>query len=161
MAGEIRQISVFLQRHRTTDRQVSLHKTTVNYEIPTIDGPRRTYINHKKADRTRYAEGCAKYLADAGETRTVEQAEKTFTEAVNKASGLIIPYGRIQHFQPTLPASAKSLADERNRKRGLNPVEKTLNDLNKQIQKLVVEDKRTKWQFAVEKCDLRTGISHL
>ena len=29
------------------------------------------------------------------------------------------------------------------------------------IQKLVVEDKRTKWQSAVDKCDHRTGISHL
>ena len=80
---------------------------------------------------------------------------------MNKASGLFIPAGRIQHFQPTLPASAKSLADERDRKRRLNPTDETLNDLNKQIQKLVVADKRAKWQSAVYKCDHRTGISHL
>ena len=77
---------------------------------------------------------------------------------MNKASGLFISLGRIQYFQPTLPASAKSLADEQDQKRGLNPANKTLNDLNKQIQKLVVEDKRTKWLFAV---DHRTGVSHL
>ena len=35
-----------------------------------------------------------------------------------------------------------------------------LNDRQKQIQKLVVIDKRTKWQSAVDKCDHRTGISH-
>ena len=71
-------------------------------------------------------------------------------------------------FRPTafdtsipLPASAKSLADERDRNRGLHPVEETLKDLNKQIKKLVVEDKRTKWQSAVDKCDNGTGISHL
>ena len=29
------------------------------------------------------------------------------------------------------------------------------------MQKLVVEDKRTKWQSVVDKCDHRTGISHL
>ena len=78
-----------------------------------IDGPRRTYINFKNADLARYAEACDKYLAESGETRTVEQAEKTFMKAVNKASGLFIPTGRIQHFQPTLLASAKSLTDER------------------------------------------------
>ena len=72
-----------------------------------------------------------------------------------------IPAGRIQHFQPSLPASAKSLADERDRKRGLNHTDETLNDLNKQIQKLVIEDKRTKWQSGVDKCGHRTGISHL
>ena len=66
-----------------------------------------------------------------------------------------------QHFQPTLPASAKSLAVERDRKRGLSSADETLNDLNKQIKKLVVEDKRKKWQSAVDKCDHRTGISHL
>ena len=133
---------------------------TINSELSTIDGPRRTYINFKKADWARYAEACDKYLAEAGETRTVEQAEKTFRKAVNKASGLFIPTGRIQHFQPTLPASAKSLTDERDRKRGLNPTDETHNDLNKHIKKLVVEDKRTKWQSAVDKCAHRTGISH-
>ena len=114
-----------------------------------------------KADWARHAEACDEYLAEAGEARTVEQAEKTCMKAVNKASGLIIPAGRIRHFTPTQPASAKSLADERDRKRRLNPVDETLNDLNKQIHKLVVEDKRTKWQSADDKCDNRTSISHL
>ena len=57
-------------------------------ELSTIDVPRRTFINFKKADWTRYAEACVKYLAEAGETRTVEQAKKTFRKAVSKASGL-------------------------------------------------------------------------
>ena len=82
-------------------------------------------------------------------------------KAVNNTSGLFIPTGRIQRFQPTLPASTKSLVDERDRIRGLNPADETLNDLNKQIKKLVVEDKRTKWQSAVDKCDRRTCIWHL
>ena len=106
---------------------------SINSELSTIDVPRRTYINFKKADWARYAEAFDKFLAEAGETRTVEQAEKTFRKAVNKASGLFIPAGRIQLFQPTLPASAKSLADERDRKRGLIPADETHNDLNKQI----------------------------
>ena len=133
----------------------------INLELSTIDGPLRTYISFKKADWARYAEACDKYLAESGEARTVEQAEKTFRKAVNEASGLFIPAGRIQHFQPTLPASAKSLADELDRKRGLNLVDEALNHLSKQIQKLVAEDKRTKWQSAVDKCDHRTGIASM
>ena len=82
-------------------------------------------------------------------------------KAVNKASGLFIPTGRIQQFHPTLPTSAKSLADNRNRKSGLNLADETLNDLDKQIQKLMAEDKRTKLQSAVDKCEHRAGISHL
>ena len=54
---------------------------------------------------------------------------------MNKSGGLFIPADRIQRFQPTLPASVKSLADERDRKRGLNHTDKALNDLNKQIKK--------------------------
>ena len=84
---------------------------TINSELYKIDG--RTNINFKKVNWARYAEACDKYLAEASERRTVEQAEKNFRKAVNKASGLFIPAGRIQHFQTTLPASAKSLADER------------------------------------------------
>ena len=80
---------------------------------------------------------------------------------MNKASGRFIPAGRIKHFRPTQPASAKSLADERDRKRELYPANETLNDLNKQIKKLVREDKRTKYQSTVDKCDHRTGTSHL
>ena len=80
---------------------------------------------------------------------------------MNKANGLFIPASRIQHFQTTLPASAKSLADEKDRKHRLNPADKTFNDLNKQIQRLVVEDKRNKWQSALDKCDHLTGILHL
>ena len=46
---------------------------------------------------------------------------------------------------PTYPAGINaSLADERERKRGLNPADEKLFDLNKQIKKLVVEDKRAK-----------------
>ena len=134
---------------------------TINSERSTIDEPRRNYTNFKIADWVRYAEACDKYLAEAGETRTVEQAKKTFWKAVKKASGIFIPAGRIQHFQPTMPAAAKSLADERDRKRRLNPTDETLNYQNKQIQKLIVEDKQTKLQFVVDKCDHRTGISHL
>ena len=79
---------------------------------------------------------------------------------MNNASFLFIPAGRIQHFQRIQSASAKSLANVRDRKRRLNPADETLNDLNKQIQKPVVEDKRTKWQSSVDKCDNQIGKSH-
>ena len=36
---------------------------TINSELSMIDGPRRTYINYKKADRAHYAAACDKYLA--------------------------------------------------------------------------------------------------
>ena len=81
---------------------------TITSELSTIDGPRQTYIKFKKADWARYAEACDKHLAEACETRTVKQAEKNFRKLVNKASSLFIPTGRIQHFQPTLPAKAKN-----------------------------------------------------
>ena len=72
---------------------------TINSELSTIDGPRRTFISFKKADWARYAEACNKYLAEAG-----EKTKNTFRKAVNKANSLFIPAGRFQHFQPTLPA---------------------------------------------------------
>ena len=40
---------------------------TINSELSTIDGPRRTYINFKNADWASYAEAWDKYLAEAGE----------------------------------------------------------------------------------------------
>ena len=99
---------------------------SINSELSTSDGPRRSYVNFKKADWACFSEACDEYLAEAGETSTAEQAEKTFRKAVNKASGLLIPAGHIQHFQPILPASSESLADDRDRKRGLNPADETI-----------------------------------
>ena len=81
----------------------------INSELSTIDGPRRNYINLKKADWARYTEACDDYLAEAGETRTVEQAEKTFRKAVNKTSGLFIPTGRNTTL-PTKPAGISQIA---------------------------------------------------
>ena len=89
----------------------------ISSELSMIDGPLQDDISFKKADWACYADACNKYLAEAGEARTVKQAEKTFKKAVNKASGLFIPAGRILQYQPTLPASAKSLADEVDRVR--------------------------------------------
>ena len=106
---------------------------TINSELSTIDGPRRTYIHFKKEDWHVIEEASDKFIAETGETRTVEQFEKTFWKAVNKASGIFIPAGRIRHLQPTLPASVKSLTNERDRMRRLSPAHETLNDLNKQI----------------------------
>ena len=133
----------------------------INSELSTLDGHLRTYINVMKADWVRYAEACDEYLAEAGETKTVEQAVKTIRISVNKATGLFIPTSCIRHFQPTLPASVKLFADERDRKRRLNHADETLYDLNKQIQKLLAEDKRIKWQSTIDKCDHRTCISYI
>ena len=124
-----------------------------HHQLSMINWSQRTYINFKKADRARCAE--------CGETRTVEQTGKTFWKAVSMARGLFIPAGCIRHFQKTLPASAKSLSDERDRRHRLNPADEMLNDINKQIKKLVVEDKQIKWQSAVDKCYHRTGLLHL
>ena len=112
-----------------SDRQPIL--ITINFELSTIDGPRRAYINFKKSAWARYAVASDEYLAEAGETRSVEQAEKTFSKAVNKASGVFISTGRVRDFQPALQASAKSIVDKKNRKGRLNPADETLNDLSK------------------------------
>ena len=78
---------------------------------------------------------------------------------MNKASDLFIPAGRIQHFQPTLPASAKSLADERDKKRRLNPANKIL---SKQTDPKTGGGRQAnQMAIRVDKCDHRTGISHL
>ena len=82
-------------------------------------------------------------------------------KAVKKDSSRFILAGPIRQFQPTLPASAKLLADERYRKRRQNLTDETLNDPHKLIHILLMNDKRAKLQFAVGKCDRRTSISYL
>ena len=149
-------VSLYLTGQRSFD-DINI----TNSELSTIYGSLRTYINLKKADCACCAEACDKYLTEAGETGTVNSAEETLRKAVNKVSGLFIPTCRIQLFQQTHSASAKLLADERDRKRGISPADEMLNGLNKQNEKLLVEDKRTKFIFPVDKYNHRTGTSHL
>ena len=49
---------------------------TINSELSTIDGPRRTYINFKIADWARYAEACDKYLDEAGDTKLLNMRRR-------------------------------------------------------------------------------------
>ena len=65
-----------------------------------------------KTDCSRYFEACDEYLAEAGDTRTVEQAGITFRKEVNKVSCLSVYACHIRRFLPTLQVSAKSHADE-------------------------------------------------
>ena len=58
---------------------------TINSELSTIDGPRRTYINFKKANWARYAETCYKYLTEAGKTRTVKKLHNAPNKGVRFA----------------------------------------------------------------------------
>ena len=46
---------------------------SIHSELSTIDGPRQTYINFKKADWARYSEACDEYVAEAVGKQTVEQ----------------------------------------------------------------------------------------
>ena len=98
-------------------------------ERSTIDGPRRTYISYLKLDWVCHADTCDEYIAETGKTRTDKQSLKTFRKTKNNNKNRPLHSGRIiQHFQTTLPASVKSLADDRDRKLGLNLVNDTLND---------------------------------
>ena len=52
---------------------------TINSELSTIDGPQRTYINFKKADKARYAEACDKYR--------LKQAKQELSNKPRRPSG--------------------------------------------------------------------------
>ena len=74
---------------------------TINSELSTIDRPRRTNINFKKADWARYAEDCDKYLVEAGEARTVEQAEKKSVIPKCYSSEKLIALNTLHEVVPT------------------------------------------------------------
>ena len=78
MAGQLRPTSVWppmtshiYQTSQSLPHLASDHLPiliTINSLLSTLDGPRRTYINFKKADWTSYADACDENLAEAGES---------------------------------------------------------------------------------------------
>ena len=131
---------------------------TINSELSAIYRPRRAYINYKKADWVRYAEACDEYLAEAGETRTVEQAEKTSRKTVSMACGIFttpVAFDTSKQACRYQPISD----DERDQKNQLNSADEMLNDLNKHIKKTggVIQAN----QMAIRRRQMRPSSRHV
>ncbi|XP_065354130.1 uncharacterized protein LOC135948669 [Calliphora vicina] len=121
----------------------------------------RTYINQKKADWHGYREFTDRIFNGLPIPSNVHKAERKFRETITAAAARFIPAGRISVVRPHFPAEAAGLADERDDIRSTNPDDPRIAQLNRDISRLVNEDKRNKWLDHLNNCNLSSGVGKL
>ena len=113
----------------------------------------QTYINFSKADWPKFQSFTEKEFSKAKKVENVHEAEKFFRTTLQKASKKFIPAGRIPTTYNALPTEAAKLIDQRDEVKKNDPADARLPDLNNNINKLINEHKKTKWQEHLAKCD--------
>ncbi|XP_037826977.1 LOW QUALITY PROTEIN: uncharacterized protein LOC119614959, partial [Lucilia sericata] len=126
-----------------------------------IVSERRTYKNQKKADWISFREFTNRKFRNLPPPSDVRSAEREFREIVLAAAARTIPAGRIPLIRPNFPATAAELADERDEIRRTNPSDPRIQQLNREISKLVNDYKREKWVNHLKTCNLTSGASKL
>ena len=113
----------------------------------------QTFINFSKADWPKFQSFTEKEFSKAKKVENVHEAEKFFRTTLQKASKRYIPAGRIPTTYNALPTEAAKLIDQRDEVKKNNPADARLPDLNKNINKLINEHKKKKWQEHLGTCD--------
>lgn len=119
---------------------------------------KKTYVNFKKADWEGFREFCDERFSDIEPPEDVHKAEKILRRIFLKAKDRFIPSGRIPKIRHNFPSSATILADERDSLRETNPADPRLNDLNKDINKLLNTHRKEQWTSHLGKATFSNGL---
>ena len=121
-------------------------------EIRKSNTPNLTYVNFNKADWPKFQEYTENLFSSAREVTDVYEAEKYFTKIVQQAANKFIPAGRIPRTYNALPTEAARLIDERDEVRKNDPADNRIPEINKNINKLIRDHRKEKWQQHLSTC---------
>ena len=111
-------------------------------------------INLRKADWSAFQKELECIISKISPAKTVEKLERQLRDAVSTASKHTIPQGRHKENTPKLPPEARKLIACRDK--DTDPQMIALK--NKEIQRIIAEDRRGKWmEFVEENKSLSTG----
>ena len=122
--------------------------TTAKYFHP----QKRTFINFNKADWNSFKDMTEEDFSKTTPTGNVHKDEKTFRNIINKAAKRNIPAGRIPKVKNEVPTEAAELIEERDNLKSTDPSNPNINELNRNINKLIANHRKTKWREHLEKC---------
>ena len=111
-----------------------------------------TYINFNKADWPKFKDYTEKIFSSARAVTDVHKAEKFFRKTIQDGASKFIPAGRIPRTFNSIPTEAARLIDERDNIRQQNPADNRINDLNVNINKLIKDHRKDKWEEQLSKC---------
>ena len=111
-----------------------------------------TYINFSKADWPKFQDFTENIFMNAREVTNIHKAEKFFRKTVQKASKRFIPAGRIPKTLNALPTEAVRLIENRDNIQTTNRADPRLPDLNKEINKVINDHRKSKWQEHLATC---------
>ena len=124
-------------------------------------GPRRTYVNLKKADWDRYRQEVETALSKHSLPTDCQRDEKILRIILLKAASHHIPTERHRLHKEPVPADILDVMTRRDDLRKGDHTSPELPRLNKDIQKRICEHKRQKSRDFVENMDHKTDITKL
>ena len=125
---------------------------TITAEFQRHKSANRTYINFAKADWTGFKDYTENAFATAPAVTDVHKSEKLFRKIVQKAAKKFIPAGRIMKPINSIPSEAADMINERDNIRNQNPSDHRIPEINRNINKIITDHKREKWQEHLTEC---------
>ena len=111
-----------------------------------------TYINFNKADWPKFKDFTENIFSNARPVEDVFKAERFFRKTVQKAASKFIPAGRIPRTYNSIPTEAARLIEERDNLRTNDPADNRIHDLNININKLINDHRKEKWNEHLSTC---------
>ena len=112
-------------------------------EIKRTPAPNKTFVNFKKADWASFKAQTENAFSNATTNNNVHAREKIFRNIINKASKQHIPAGRIPNILNAMPTKTAKLMEDRDQIRRADPADLRLKDLNDEIHKQKIIDRRS------------------
>ena len=125
---------------------------TLTAELIKTNTKHFTYINFNKADWPKFKDYTENIFSKAKKVTNIHAAEKFFRKTVQEAARKFIPAGRIPKTFNALPSEAARLIDERDNIRANNPADDRISDLNKNINTLINNYRKDKWNEHLTNC---------
>ena len=116
---------------------------------PTIS-ENRTFINFKKANWEEFQQTTEEEFSKIEAPTDIYKGEQIFRNIINKAAKTSIPAGRIKSIYPEIPTEAVNKMKERDQLRNEDPQSIRIQDINKEIDKIINTHKREKWRESIE-----------
>ena len=125
---------------------------TITANLIKTNTKHRNYINFNKADWPKFKDFTENIFSKAKKVTDIFKAEKFFRNTVQKAASKFIPAGRIPKTFNALPTEAARLIDERDNIRANNPADVRITDMNNNINKLINDHRKEKWNEHLHNC---------
>ena len=119
----------------------------------------KTYVNLKAANWPEWQRYIEVGVSRLKSTQSCSRGVTSFNEVIVRANKKFIPAGRFPSYKPAFPREARDLQKRRDALRAENSEDPQISQLNQEINNVLKESKKAKWEDKLREADLRNAGS--